>query len=203
MYVLAVTGGIGAGKSVVSRLCSERGAVVLDLDAIAKGVVHAPGSVRDRVVEAFGEGVLGLDGTIDDAALAAAAFADGESLRRLDAIAHPAVLREVMTGLDNLSLMEHPPRVVVLDVPLLVEAPALAELADHVLAISASEDVRLGRLIAKGMEAGHAKARIALQATDAERAAIAGTVIDNNGTIERLREALDAFWQREVEPGDA
>lgn len=203
MFVLAVTGGIGAGKSEAARYFASLGAVVLDLDAIAKGVVRAPGPVHDRVVGIFGPAVFGADGSVDTAALARLAFSSEKTTRALDAIVHPAVLSEVMVGLAELDLLERPPRVVVLDVPLLVEAPALAEIADAVLAISAPEDVRIARCVARGMAEEDARARLARQATDDERAGMADTVIASDGDIEAFHAALQGFWARKVAPNVA
>jgi dephospho-CoA kinase len=202
MFVLVVTGGIGSGKTEASRHFASLGAVVLDLDLIARALVASPGPVRDRVVEAFGPGVISAEGCLDRAALARAAFASGEATRTLDRLVHPAVLREVDEGLRNLQLMERPPRVVVIDVPLLAEAPALAELADAVLAIEAPVETRVARCVARGMAEADCRDRIARQAPDAERAELADAVIVNTGTPEQFREALDAFWEREV-GGDA
>ncbi|HEY3318314.1 MAG TPA: dephospho-CoA kinase [Coriobacteriia bacterium] len=199
MFVLAVTGGIGSGKSEAARFFAERGAVVLDLDVIAKSMLNMP-LVRDRVVGAFGDEVLAEDGSVDTASLAALAFASDEATLTLDRITHPAVLREVGEGLRNLQLMEQPPRLVVLDVPLLVEAPTLAELADHVLAIEAPVEERVRRCVERGMAEADCRDRIARQATDAQRAELAETVIVNDGDLARLREDLEGFWEREVAP---
>lgn len=203
MFVLAVTGGIGAGKTEAARHFASLGAVVLDIDSIAKTLVRAPGSVRERIAAAFGPAVVSPDGSIDTAALARLAFESDTATRALDAIVHPAVLREVMVGLAELDLLAQPPRVVVLDVPLLVEAPALAELADAVLAIEAPEDVRVARCVARGMAEEDVRARVARQAPDEDRAAIASAVIANDDSPEEFRAALDAFWAREVAPNAA
>lgn len=200
MFVLAVTGGIGAGKTEAARHFASLGAVVLDLDAVAKALVRAPGPVRERIVDAFGPAVQAQDGSVDTAALARLAFGSDTSTRALDAIVHPAVLRDVMVGLAELDLLEQPPRVVVLDVPLLVEAPALAELADFVLAIAAPEGVRVERRVGRGMAEEDVRARLARQATDEDRAAIARTVITNDGRPEEFHAALEEFWAREVAP---
>jgi dephospho-CoA kinase len=200
MFVIAVTGGIGSGKTEAARHFASLGAVVLDLDLIAKALVTSAGPVRDRVVEAFGPGVLASDGSIDKAALARAAFASDEATRTLDRIVHPAVLREVGEGLRNLELMERPPRVVVIDVPLLAEEPALAELADRVLAIEAPVETRVARCVARGMAEADCRGRIARQADDAARSDLADVVLVNAGTLEQFRGALEGFWEREVGP---
>lgn len=199
MYVLAVTGGIGSGKTEAARFFAEHGAVVLDLDVIAKSLLDDLG-VRQRIVREFGRGVLAADGSVDKAALAADAFASDEATVRLDRIVHPAVLREVGEGLRNMQLMEQPPRLVVLDVPLLAEAPALAELADLVLAMEAPVDERVRRCLARGMGEADCRSRMARQATDAARAELADTVIVNDGDLADLRTKLERFWEQEVAP---
>ncbi len=199
MFVLAVTGGIGAGKTEASRFFAEREAVVLDLDAIAKSLLRSP-AVKDRLVETFGPGILAADGSVDSGLLAAAAFASDEATATLDRIVHPSVLREVGEGLRDMQLMEQPPRLVVLDVPLLAEAPALAELADHVLAIEAPVEMRVARCVERGLSEADCRRRIERQATDEQRAELAETVIANDGDLAAFRDKLERFWAREVAP---
>lgn len=200
MHVLALTGGLGAGKSTAAALFEDRGAVVIDCDRVAKALLDEAPTVRDRVIEAFGPSVVGADGRVDHVSLAEAAFSTAEATRTLDAIVHPAVTAAVAGALDTLALAGEQPRVVVLVVPLLVEAPALLELVDAVVAISASEDVRLERTIARGMSEADAENRLARQASDSERAAIADHVIDNDGDLESFRACLNAFWDNEIVP---
>lgn len=198
MYVIALTGGIGAGKSTAAEVFCTRGAVVLSLDDIAKRHL-APGmAVHDKVVAEFGSEVLGEDGAIDHRKLAAAAFVSKERAERLNAIVHPAVLREVGPGLRDMGLLLNPPRVVVLDVPLLVEAPVFGELAERTLTISALADVRVERAVAAGMDEGDVRARIACQATDAERESIADDVIRNEGTLAEFQNALERYWNEVI-----
>ena len=203
MYVLAITGGLGAGKSTAAELFSAKGAVVLDLDEIAKTLLDEAPAVRDRVVEAFGEAILGPDGRINRAALAQSAFADAESVRRLDAIVHPAVLAAAAGALDTLVAQARPPRVVVLVIPLLAEAPAFLELVDAVLAISSDEESRLERVLARGMDEQDAERRLALQAGDAERRLIADYVIENDSDLDAFRRSLTHFWDTEVAAREA
>lgn len=202
MFVLVVTGGIGAGKSEAARHFAERGAVVLDADLLAKALVIAPGPVRDAVAEAFPVAIA-ADGSIDTGTLAGEAFATAEATRRLDRIVHPAVTRELANGLRDLQLLERPPRVVVVDVPLLAEAPAIAELADAVLAIEAPADERVRRCVERGMAEADARARLARQAPDVARRELADTVVANDGSREEFLSALDRFWEREVAPNAA
>jgi dephospho-CoA kinase len=200
MFVLAVTGGIGSGKSTAAALFAARGAVVLDLDAVAKGLLELGMPVFERVVGEFGPGILGVDGRISHAALAEAAFASPEDARRLDAIVHPAVHVAVAGALDALALQDHAPRVVILDVPLLTEAPEFLDLVDAVLVVSANEDARLDRLVARGIPEHEAERRMACQATDAERREIADYVIENDGNELSFRAVLVHFWDEEVAP---
>ncbi|MDO8914694.1 MAG: dephospho-CoA kinase [Coriobacteriia bacterium] len=200
MYVLAVTGGIGSGKSTAARLFGERGAVVIDLDDMAKALIGPGGPLAEPVATAFGRDLLADEGGIDNARLAAIAFASPESARKLDAIVHPGVLAATQGALDMLDAQESPPAVVVIDIPLLVEAPGFFEVVDSVLAISADEDMRLARLAARGMGEDDARARMDAQATDAERREIADWVLDNDGSLESFRHTLSLFWEREVAP---
>ena len=200
MYVLALTGGLGSGKSTAAEFFAQRGALVIDLDVIAKTLLDEVPAVRDRVAEAFGTAVLGIDGRIDHRALAAAAFASEEATARLNAIVHPAVLTAVAGALDALALQTDAPRVVVLVIPLLAESPLFLEPLDSVLAISAAEDLRIERAVERGMSREDAENRVARQAGDAERREIADYVIENDGTLDEFRADVRAFWENEIEP---
>lgn len=198
MYVLAVTGGIGSGKSTAAGLFGSLGAVVIDLDDLAKRLIGPDGPLVGDVGAEFGPDVLDVDGGIDHAKLAAVAFADAETARRLDAIVHPGVYAAVAGALDALLETVEPPAVVVIDIPLLVESPIFFDLVDGVLAISSDEDARVGRLMERGFTEGQARARMALQASDAERRDVADFVIENDRTIEDFGAELLEFWAREM-----
>jgi dephospho-CoA kinase len=200
MYVLAVTGGIGSGKSEAASLFGARGAIVIDLDDMAKGLIGPDGPLVDLVAEGFGRDLLLEDGGIDNALLAARAFDSPEAASRLDAIVHPGVLAAVGGALDMLAAQARPPAVVVLSIPLLVEAPGFFEMVDGVLAVSSHEDARLARLAERGMSEEDARARMDAQATDAERRDIADWVIENDGTLVEYRALLADFWESEVAP---
>ncbi|MDO9108965.1 MAG: dephospho-CoA kinase [Coriobacteriia bacterium] len=202
MYVIAVTGGIGAGKSLASEYFRSRGAIVLDLDEIAHQVIAPGGPAYNRIVERFGPEVLCPDGTVDRSALAKIVFSDEDSLTALNKLVHPVVLREVVEGITSMRLLEQPPRVVVLEVPLLAKAPIFADVADTVLAIEAPVELRLRRCVEAGRETLDASRRIARQATDEERAVLAQHVIKNTGTRKELLCKLAAYWD-EVAPLDA
>lgn len=198
MFVLAVTGGLGSGKSTAARFFGERSAVVLDLDDIAHKVLEPGMPVLDKVVEAFGPDVVGQDGSLLPGKLADIAFASAENVRRLNEIVHPAVVAAVAGALDMLAAQGHPPAVVVLDIPLLAEAPMFLELVDGVLAISAPEDIRIARAVARGMDEQDVERRMRYQAGDAERRAIADHVIENDGTLDQFLSDLRDFWDKEI-----
>jgi len=202
MQVIVLTGGLGAGKSTAAEFFRSRGAVAIDLDDIAARLLTPGTPLLARVAEEFGgDDVLLADGRLDRPALARVAFATPEATRRLNAIVHPAVIREVGPSIADLRLLQDPPPVVVLEVPLLVEAPVFAELADTVLAIVGPESVRAERAVGRGMSSEDAARRMRAQATDAERAELADVLIVNDGSIERFTSALERFWEEYVVGG--
>jgi dephospho-CoA kinase len=203
MYVLGVTGGIGSGKSTAARLFGELGAIVIGLDELAKRLTGPGGPLVDDVVAEFGSEVRGADGGVDAAALAALAFASPEATGRLDRIVHPGVYAAAAGALDLLAEMPEPPAIVVIDIPLLAESPEFFDLLDGVLVISASEDVRLARLVRRGMGEDDARARMARQASDAERRAIADWTIENDGSKVDFEADLVAFFDGELKPRGA
>jgi dephospho-CoA kinase len=140
------------------------------------------------------------DGRLDRAALARRAFATDEATRRLNAIVHPAVAREIGVSLDQLRLLPEPPLALALEVPLLAEAPVFAEIADVALAIVAPENVRIARAVSAGMTEDEARRRVSRQASDAQRAALADAVIINDGSKGDFIDALGAFWREYVAP---
>ncbi|MFG3225053.1 dephospho-CoA kinase [Kitasatospora sp. NPDC048194] len=195
MLKIGLTGGIGAGKSEVSRLFAARGAVIVDSDLIAREVV-APGTDGlAAVVAEFGPGVLREDGTLDRPALGAIVFGDQERLQALNAIVHPLVRARSA----ELEAAAAPDAVVVHDVPLLAEN-GLAPLFDLVVVVDAPDEVRLERLVRlRGMAEEEARARMAAQATRADRLAIADLVIDNGDALEALPARVDEVWAELVE----
>lgn len=200
MFVLAVTGGIGSGKSTAAAFFESRGAIVLDLDDIAKRLLDPDMPGYRAVLEEFGPEILDDDGLVDHERLAAVAFASPETAHELGALMHPPVYAMTVGALDALALQAQPPRVVIIDIPLLVEAPLFIELVDAVLAISSDEDTRIERLVARGMAEEDAERRMACQASDAERRDVADYVIENDGDVGHFRAELIAFWDGEVAP---
>jgi dephospho-CoA kinase len=192
MVKVGLTGGIGAGKSEVSRLLAAHGAVIVDADLIAREVV-APGTQGlAAVVAAFGQDVLAADGSLDRPKLGAIVFADPEKLAALNAIVHPLVGRRSA----ELEAAAGPGAVVVHDVPLLAEN-GLAPLYDVVVVVDAADETRLRRLVElRGMSEEDARARMAAQATREERLAVADLVIDNDGPLERLAPQVREVWEK-------
>ncbi|MEW2106738.1 dephospho-CoA kinase [Streptomyces cellulosae] len=190
MLTVGLTGGIGAGKSEVSRLLAECGAVLIDADRIAREVVEPGTPGLAAVVEAFGEDILAEDGSLDRPRLGALVFNDPEKLATLNSIVHPLV------GARSRELEEAAPEdaVVVHDVPLLTEN-GLAPLYDVVIVVDASPETQLDRLVRlRGMSEEDARARMAAQATREQRRAIADIVIDNDVPLDELERRVKEVW---------
>ncbi|WP_367323926.1 dephospho-CoA kinase [Streptomyces sp. HUAS ZL42] len=190
MLKVGLTGGIGAGKSEVSRLLVECGAVLIDADRIAREVV-APGTPGlAAVVEAFGEEVLASDGSLDRPRLGSIVFSDPEKLAVLNSIVHPLVgarSRELETTASEDAVVVH-------DVPLLAEN-GLAPLYDVVVVVDASPETQLDRLVRlRGMTEADARARMAAQATREKRLEIADIVIDNDVPLPELVRRVKDVW---------
>ena len=188
MLRVGLTGGIGSGKSTVARALARRGAVVIDADTIAREVVEPGQPGLAAVVERFGAGVLDGDGRLDRPKLAALVFDDAAARADLNAIVHPRVAAETARRIGAASS----DAVVVIDVPLLVEAARSGY--DLVVVVEAPEAVRLERLVGRGMDPDDARKRMGAQATDAERRKVADVVLDNSGTEEDLERQIDALW---------
>ncbi|MFG3285937.1 dephospho-CoA kinase [Streptomyces sp. NPDC048111] len=195
MLKVGLTGGIGAGKSEVSRLLVSYGAVLIDADRIAREVVEPGTPGLAAVVEAFGPDVLSADGTLDRPRLGNIVFSDPDRLATLNRIVHPLVGArsaelEAAAGADS---------VVIHDVPLLTEN-GLAALYDLVVVVDASPQTQLDRLVRlRGMTPDEARARMSAQADRAQRLAVADLVIDNDGALEALEPQVRKVWAQLVE----
>ena len=195
MYLIGLTGGIASGKSTVARRLVEHGAVHIDADDLARRVVEPGKPAFDAVVEAFGPGVVRRDGTLDRPKLGELVFNDAQARDRLNAIVHPAV-RELSAKLFEKGEREDPDAVVVYDVPLLVEA-SVDHPFDLIVVTSAPRRTQVNRLVEeRGLDPGHAEARVDAQVDDAERRAIADVVIDTDGSMAHTMSQTDALWHR-------
>lgn len=189
---VGLTGGVGSGKSTVAARFAELGALVVDADAISREVVASGTPGLAAVVDRFGADVLAPDGALDRPKLASIVFADEESRQALNGIVHPLVGQRVAELVDQAPA----DAIVVYDVPLLVENNPSADGFDYVVVVEAGVETRLGRLAGRGMPEDDARARIAAQATDEQRRAVADAVLDNDGTVDALRTQIDAVWAR-------
>ncbi len=190
MLKVGLTGGIGAGKSEVSRLLASYGAVLIDADKIAREAVEPGTPGLAAVVEAFGPEILTPEGTLDRQKLGSIVFADADRLATLNAIVHPLVGARSQ----ELEKAAGQDAVVIHDVPLLTEN-TLAPLYDLVIVVDASPETQLERLVTRrGMAESEARARMAAQATREQRRAIADLVIDNDGPLEQLEPQVRKVW---------
>ena len=188
---VGLTGGLGSGKSTVAALFGEHGAVIIDADVVAREVVRAGTPGFAAVVARFGPGVVGPDGELDRAALARIVFADGAALDELNAIVHPLVGSRSA----ELAAAVPPGAVVVHDIPLLAEN-GLADRFDTVVVVEADREIRLARLAERGLTRAEAEARMAAQATDEQRRAIADEIVRNDGDLDSLARQVDRLWDR-------
>lgn len=195
MITVAVTGGIGAGKSTVSRRLAELGAVVIDSDRLAREVV-APGSAGlTEIAAEFGPDVIAADGSLLRPALAAIVFKDPAARTRLEGITHP----RVRALFEEQRAAAPADAVVVNDIPLLVDLRVAAGF-HLVLTVRADPEVRIARLIGRGLAEADARARIAAQITDADRDPLTDVWLDNDGAPEALESTIDALWRDRLLP---
>jgi len=189
---VGLTGGIASGKSSVSAILAELGAVIIDADALAREVVEQGTPGLAAVVAEFGSGLLTPDGDLDRPAMGALVFADVEARRRLEAIVHPLVFERIV----DLETHAPPGALVVHDIPLLAES-GRADTFDAVIVVHAPEDTQIDRMVRdRGWTEAEARARIAAQAAAEDRLALATYVIDNTGTIEDLRRRVSEVFDQ-------
>jgi dephospho-CoA kinase len=187
---VGLTGGIGAGKSEVSRRLAVQGAVIIDADAAARDVV-APGTEGlAEIIDAFGPEILLPDGTLDRPRLGDLVFADPSKRATLNAIIHP----KVGTRMSELEQAAGPNAIVVHDVPLIAEN-GLAGAYDLVIVVDVPPRTQIDRLVKlRGMTRDQAKARIAAQATREQRLSVADIVVDNSGSLTELDRQVGDLW---------
>ena len=192
--VIGLTGGIASGKSVVSQMLAERGALVIDADKVGHEAYRRGSGCYDAVVEAFGKDVVGADGEIDRKALGAKVFAEPALRNRLEGIVWPW-MREAMDG-RLAKIRAEGTSVVVLEAAVLIEAD-WTPITDQVWVVTVAPEIARQRVMERnGLTAEQADARINAQLTNAERTKHAQVIIDNSGTLDELKQRVNAEWEK-------
>jgi dephospho-CoA kinase len=190
MILVGLTGGIGSGKSTVSQMLADRGAIIIDGDAIARELQRSGTAVFAAMVERFGD-VVGDDGQLDRAKIASIVFADAQALVDLNKIVHPAIGVEMMR---RISEMRDTDAIAILDFPLLAESPRKG--LSGVIVVDIDPEIAIERVVRdRGMKASDVQARINKQASRQDRLAIADRVLDNSGTKEDLVRQVEDAWE--------
>ena len=203
MIVVGLTGGIGSGKSTVSAALAERGAIVVDADAIAKELQRAGQPVFVRMVERYGAHIVGPDGELDRAKVAGIVFNDADALKDLNEIVHPALNAEMRRRIREQEGTDH---VVIVDVALMAENNGRKRFGvGSVIVVDTPVDTAVERLVAyRGLGEADARARISRQASREDRLKIADRVVDNGGDRAHLEAQLGDLWSwiRSLTPAD-
>ena len=190
MILIGLTGGIGCGKSEVSRLLEKRGAVIVDADLIVRELQQPGGEIFLRMVEMFGEKVVATDGSLNRAAVANEVFKDADLLKKLNSLIHPVVRRVMNERVESHRATD---KIVILDIPLLVENPR--EGLDGVLVVDLDPQTAIERIVSqRNMSTDDAKARVSAQSSREQRLAISDHVVDNSGDRDALAIQVDAAW---------
>ena len=199
IYLIGLTGNIATGKSLVGRILDELGAQVIDADALVRDLQRQGVPVYADIVAEFGPNILRADGEIDRDKLGAQVFSDPEALKRLEAIVHPAVGREIERRLADLSrtqLTSDLRTVVVIEAIKLIEA-GLHKRCNALWVVTSRPGVQLERLLrTRGLSEADARVRIEAQPPQSEKAALADVLIENNGTLDSLREQVKRYWEK-------
>jgi len=189
VLIVALTGGIGSGKSLVADYFASLGAQVLDADQLSRKVIERGSSGFDQVVAAFGDAIL-RDGEIDRRVLGEIVFANLLMMRKLEAIVHPLVREAFESTVSQLQGSD----LLIYEIPLLVETQAVSRF-DYVITVEAGPQVRRERLMERGMRSSEVEARISAQATSDQRIASADYVIWNDGTVDELLRKVEHLWE--------
>ena len=194
MLRVALTGGIGSGKSLVGEILEELGALVIDSDQLAREVIERGSPGYEEVVTAFGDSILS-EGQIDRSKLAAVVFKESDLRKKLESIIHPLV-REAA---EKLARKLPSGAILINQIPLLVESDG-AKRFDYVVTVSADEEIRRERLRLRGLKDYEITQRMAAQVSDSEREKIANYIIRNNGSIDELTRAVEELMASELLP---
>jgi len=189
MLVVALTGGIGSGKSTVGQIFEDLGAIVTDSDQLAREVVERGTTGFDQIVAAFGDGVL-KNGDLDRAALAEVIFKDPTKRTQLEQITHPLIRKAFAKVVES----SKGDSIVINQIPLLVESKHEYKF-DHVITVSATEEIRIERLLKRGMNLTQIKQRIQAQSTDAQREEISDSIIRNDKSQAELLSEVEKVWE--------
>ena len=192
MAVVALTGGIGAGKSHVAENFASFGAIVVDSDQLARLVIERGTPGFDAVVEAFGDSIL-KDGNIDRKRLGEIVFSDPALRKKLEEIVHPAIRELFKQAVGDLPAG----KIMIYEIPLLVETGAAAQF-DFIVTVEAEDEIRKARLRERGMATSDIEKRMASQASSQQRRAIANAVIENNGSEDELLRACENLWEDDI-----
>jgi dephospho-CoA kinase len=194
MLIVGLTGGIGSGKSTAARLLADRGAVIVDVDAVGRAVIAPGGRAEAGVLSEFGAEIAAPDGTIDRPSLARVVFEHPDALARLSAISHPAINAELTDQIASLP----DGAIVVYDMAILVESNLgrgdASHRYSHVIVVEAPLALRIERAVARGMTEADAHARAAAQATDEQRRAVADLVLVNDADLATLEARVADAW---------
>ena len=194
MLNVALTGGIGSGKSAVAEILEECGAVIIDSDQLARDVIERGTPGFEAVLAAFGDRIL-TDGEIDRSTLAEIVFHNESERKKLESIIHPLVREAAEALTRNLPTNS----VVINQIPLLVETDG-AKRFDHVVTVSASEEMRRKRLIQRGLKDYEITKRMQAQVDDASREGVADSIIRNEGSLEDLQRNVEELWRNTLQP---
>ena len=193
-FVVGLTGGIGSGKSLAAQFFSQLGALVIDADQLARTAIERGSEGFDEVLLRFGETVL-INGDIDRVALGQIVFENPEAKKDLEAIIHPRIRAEFEEAVASLDADE----IMIYEIPLLVETNA-ADRFDFIITVESDAELRKGRLRARGMFHSDIEKRMASQASEEQRRAIADCVITNNGTEDELLRQVENVWESTILP---
>ena len=198
--IIGITGGIACGKTTVSELLAEKGAIPINADEIGHQLLKADSPIINELVEAFGEDILDVSGDVSRKKLGTIVFADKAAREQLNAILHPLIIKRSRARARQIVTTD-PSTVVLLDAPLLIEAGAY-DTVDLIVVVTASSETQLRRTLERSRAQGRTltesevQARIDAQMPLAEKINYADVVIENEGTLEELRRQVDEFWDR-------
>ena len=193
-FVVGLTGGIGSGKSLAAQFFSQLGALVIDADQLARSAIERGSEGFDEVLLRFGDTVL-KNGDIDRVALGQIVFENPQAKKDLEEIIHPRIRAEFEEAVASLN----PGQIMVYEIPLLVETNA-ADRFDYVITVESKKELRTNRLRARGMFHSDIEKRIAAQATEEQRRAIADCVLTNDGTEDELLRQVENVWESTILP---